>query len=105
MGKGPGLELAGAVARGDVCGREPESRRGPEPSDRVRDRQEKCEDEKTEEEEAATARTSQTLQDTRVGARQRREAPREGPRGPPAAPVGAPACPSRTPRGRRRGGG
>src|SRR2546429_1291734 len=105
MGKGPGLELAGAVARGDVCGREPESRRGPEPSDRVRDRQEKCEDEKTEEEEAATARTSQTLQDTRVGARQRREPPGEARRRPPARLWAARTCPERTAGEGLRGGG
>src|SRR2546426_9533613 len=56
MGTGPGLELAGAVARGDVRRREPESQGGPEPSDRSRDRQEESESKKTEEQEAAATR-------------------------------------------------
>jgi len=47
--------LAGAVAQGDVRRREPESQSGPEPSDRSRDRQEKCKGKKTEEQETATA--------------------------------------------------
>ena len=55
MGAGAGAELARTVARGDVGRREPESQGGPEPSDRSRDRQEKCKGKKTEEKESAAA--------------------------------------------------
>ena len=55
MGAGKASELTGTVAQGDVCRREPESRCGPEPSDRSRDRQEETKAEKTEEEDAAAS--------------------------------------------------
>jgi hypothetical protein len=55
MGAGASRGLTGTVAQGDVPRREPESHRGPEPSDRVRDRQDKQETQKTEEEDPATA--------------------------------------------------
>jgi hypothetical protein len=55
MGAGESRRLTGTVAQGDVLRREPESHRGPEPSDRVRDRQKDQETQKAEEEDTAAA--------------------------------------------------
>jgi hypothetical protein len=60
MGAGRELELAGAVARGDVRWREPESQGGPEPSDRVRDRQEESKSKKTEEQQTTTTQGAES---------------------------------------------
>src|SRR5688572_33476116 len=79
MGAG-GPELTGAVAQGDVRRREPESQSGPEPSDRVRDRQEESKSKKSEKNQAAATRRAQGSEENRTRRRHRQGRRRESPR-------------------------